>query len=120
MQTLRIRLLRVNPFVPKSCPRLRKLPASVVSISCSVATSDGFFNLAIGNQGIWERFCKAAGLDDLLADERFASNPKRVEHYQELAARLERTTATKPSAEWPGFCAEIGVPAGPIYDMAQA
>ena len=67
----------------------------------------------------WERFCTAAGLDDLLSDPRFASNPTRVKHYRELAARLERTTATKTSAEWLAFCEEIGVPAGPIYDMAE-
>ena len=84
----------------------------------ALATTDGFVNFAIGNQGIWERFCKAVGLDDLLADPRFASNPKRVEHYRELAAELEQTTTTKSSAEWLAFCEELGVPAGPIYDMA--
>ena len=84
----------------------------------ALATSDGFVNFAIGNQGIWDRFCKAVGLDDLLADPRFASNPKRVEHYRELAAELEQTTTTKSSAEWLAFCEELGVPAGPIYDMA--
>lgn len=85
----------------------------------ALKTSDGFVNFAIGNQGIWERFCKACGLGHLIADQRFASNPTRVEHYQELAAELERTTTTKSSAEWLAFCEEIGVPAGPIYDMAE-
>ena len=85
----------------------------------ALKTSDGFVNFAIGNQGIWERFCKACGLDDLVADARFASNPTRVEHYQELAAELERTTTTKSSAEWLAFCEEIGVPVGPIYDMSE-
>lgn len=85
----------------------------------ALKTSDGFVNFAIGNQGIWERFCKACSLGDLIADKRFASNPTRVEHYQELAAELERTTTTKSSAEWLAFCEEISVPAGPIYDMAE-
>jgi len=85
----------------------------------SLATSDGYFNLAIGNQGIWERFCKAVGLDILIGDPRFASNPTRVEHYQELAAELESMTRTSTSAEWLSYCEAIGVPAGPIYDMAE-
>ncbi|MDA0799473.1 MAG: CoA transferase [Chloroflexi bacterium] len=85
----------------------------------ALATSDGYVNFAIGNQGIWERFCKAIGLDSLIDDPRFASNPTRVQHYQELATELERTTITKTSAEWLTLCLEIGIPAGPIYDMAQ-
>ena len=85
----------------------------------ALATSDGYVNFAIGNQGIWERFCNATGLGILIDDPRFASNPTRVEHYQELAAELERTTITKTSAEWLDQCQQIGVPAGPIYDMAE-
>jgi len=85
----------------------------------ALATADGYVNFAVGNQGIWERFCKAAGLESLVADPRFASNPTRVQHYRELAAELEVTTRTKTSAEWLALCEEIGVPAGPIYDMAQ-
>lgn len=85
----------------------------------ALATADGYVNFAIGNQGIWERFCKAVGLESLVADPRFASNPTRVQHYRELAAELEVTTRTKTSAEWLALCEEIGVPAGPIYDMAQ-
>jgi len=85
----------------------------------ALATSDGFVNFAIGNQGIWDRFCKALGVEDLIADPRFASNPTRVEHYQELATELERTTTTKSSGEWLAFCEKAGIPAGPIYDMAE-
>jgi formyl-CoA transferase len=85
----------------------------------AIATSDGYFNLAAGNQGFWERFCAAAGREDLLADPRFSSNATRVEHYVELAAELEVTTRTRTAAEWLALCDEAGVPAGPIYDMPQ-
>jgi formyl-CoA transferase len=85
----------------------------------ALETSDGYVNFAIGNQGIWEHFCNSVGLEALMSDPRFASNPTRVEHYRELADALEITTRTKTSAEWLALCEEIGVPAGPIYDMAQ-
>jgi crotonobetainyl-CoA:carnitine CoA-transferase CaiB-like acyl-CoA transferase len=85
----------------------------------ALATSDGYVNFAIGNQRIWERFCKEIALGELIDDPRFASNPTRVQHYQELASELERSTITKTSAEWLALCQEIGVPAGPIYDMSQ-
>ena len=85
----------------------------------ALETSDGYVNFAIGNQGIWERFCNAVGLEALISDPRFASNPTRVQHYRELADGLELTTRTKTSAEWLKLCEGIGVPAGPIYNMAQ-
>jgi formyl-CoA transferase len=85
----------------------------------ALATSDGYVNFAIGNQRIWERFCKAIALDELIDDPRFASNPTRVQHYQELSTELERSTITKTSDEWLTLCHEIDVPAGPIYDMSQ-
>jgi crotonobetainyl-CoA:carnitine CoA-transferase CaiB-like acyl-CoA transferase len=85
----------------------------------ALETSDGYVNFAIGNQGIWERFCNAVGLEALISDPRFASNPTRVQHYRELADGLELTTRTKTSAEWLTLCEGIGVPAGPIYNMAQ-
>jgi crotonobetainyl-CoA:carnitine CoA-transferase CaiB-like acyl-CoA transferase len=85
----------------------------------ALATSDGYINFAIGNQRIWERFCKAIALDELIDDPRFASNPTRVQHYQELSTELERSTITKTSDEWLTLCHEIDVPAGPIYDMSQ-
>ena len=85
----------------------------------ALATADGYFNLAVGNEGSWERFCKACERADLLDDPRFGSNASRVEHYVELAAELERTTVTKVSAEWLELCERAGVPAGPIYDMAE-
>jgi crotonobetainyl-CoA:carnitine CoA-transferase CaiB-like acyl-CoA transferase len=85
----------------------------------ALTTSDGYVNFAIGNQKIWERFCKAIALDELIEDSRFSSNSNRVQHYQELATELERSTITKTSSEWLTLCEEIGVPAGPIYDMSQ-
>src|SRR5207248_3975336 len=42
------------------------------------ATADGWLVLAVGNDGQWQRFCRAAGRDDLAADDRFTTNPLRV------------------------------------------
>ncbi len=41
-------------------------------------TKDGYIILAVGNDPTFERFCRAFGQEHLLADERFATNPKRV------------------------------------------
>lgn len=85
----------------------------------AVSASDGCFNIGVGNQAIWERFCPAIGRDELLADPRFSSNPTRVENYVALAEEIERTTRTRSIVEWLLLLERAGVPAGPIYDMAQ-
>ena len=85
----------------------------------ALATADGHITVGAANQAVWERLCRAIGRDDLLADARFASNPDRVRHYRELAVLLEETTRTKTSAEWLGVLEAAGVPAGPVYDMAE-
>src|SRR5260370_12273371 len=41
-------------------------------------TSDGYANVAVGNDAIWRRFCKVLDLEELLADERFTTNGERV------------------------------------------
>ncbi len=52
------------------------------------ATSDGHVIVAVGTNEQFTRFCTAAGLPELAADERYATNALRVEHRLELAARL--------------------------------
>ena len=50
-------------------------------------TADGHCaSIAASTQSIFERLCRALGLDHLLADDRFALNPQRVAHRAELDA----------------------------------
>src|SRR5205823_9643714 len=41
------------------------------------ATADSWLVVAVGNDGQWQRFCKAAGLEHLATDPRFATNTLR-------------------------------------------
>ena len=52
------------------------------------ATADGNIFIAAANQNFWERMCRTLGAEHLLADPRFASNAKRVEHREALLALL--------------------------------
>ncbi|MEE8519013.1 MAG: CoA transferase, partial [Dehalococcoidia bacterium] len=85
----------------------------------AMAAADGYFNLGVANQAVWERFCNAVGRADLLADPRFATNADRTQHYVELATAIEETTLTRPAEHWLKLLDDAGVPAGPIYDMAE-
>lgn len=82
------------------------------------ATSDGHVILAVGNQTQFVRFCEVAGRQDLVSDERFASNPSRVDHRDELIAVLNQIFRTRTSRYWIETLENAGVPCGPINNIA--
>ncbi|MFC6838016.1 CaiB/BaiF CoA transferase family protein [Halomarina ordinaria] len=87
----------------------------------SYPTADGYVNVACGNQKLWEEFCEGIGREDLLSDERFTSNPDRVEHMDELEAELSATLRERPTDEWVDLLAdERGLPVGPVYEVGEA
>ncbi|MCW2244013.1 CaiB/BaiF CoA transferase family protein [Azospirillum canadense] len=83
------------------------------------ATLDGHIILAVGNDGQFAKFCQVAGRPELAQDERYATNPARVAHRKELVAILEMLLEQRTSRDWLGALEEVGVPCGPINDIAQ-
>ena len=82
------------------------------------ATRDGYIILAVGNDGQFAKFCTVAGRPDLAKDERYATNPARVANRKELVALLEELIRTRDSHDWLAALEEVGVPCGPINDLA--
>ncbi|MEG3150971.1 CaiB/BaiF CoA-transferase family protein [Sphingomonas sp. ZT3P38] len=83
-------------------------------------TSDGWFILAVGNDGQFLRFCDALGLDRLKADPRFASNAGRLDHREPLFAAIRDATSRHERDTLLAMLEAVGVPAGPINNVAQA
>lgn len=83
------------------------------------ASSDGYFLLGVGNDGLWGKFCKATGRLDLLQDERFKTNVLRVKHKQELNQLLEEMFPKKTNREWLDLLEKAGVPNSPINNIGQ-
>jgi formyl-CoA transferase len=75
---------------------------------------DGHIILAVGNDGQFARFCEVAGRPDLAADERYATNPARVAHRDELVAIIAGIMRGSDLAEWIAALEAAGVPCGPI------
>jgi crotonobetainyl-CoA:carnitine CoA-transferase CaiB-like acyl-CoA transferase len=82
------------------------------------ATADGWLVLAVGNDGQWQRFCAAAGAADLAADARFATNPLRVRHRDELVPRVEALLRTRTTAGWQALLRDAEVPHAPVWTYA--
>jgi CoA:oxalate CoA-transferase len=75
---------------------------------------DEWFVLGVGNDTLWQTFCKAVDRLDLLADQRFATNGDRTKHYDDLMPELERLFTRKTAAEWLALLESAGVPAAPV------
>ncbi len=84
------------------------------------ATSDGHFMLAVGNDRQFEHFCTCAGADHLAQDEKFATNPARVTHRQELVALIEKLTSQHSSQYWLSELQQCGVPCGPLHNIKES
>ena len=84
-----------------------------------VPCSDGFFILAIGNDSQFAKFAEFAGKPEWAADERFKTNPARVRNRVECYRLIHEVTSQKPHEHWVDGLTELGVPCGPINDMAQ-
>ncbi len=80
---------------------------------------DGFFNLAVGNDDMWRRLCKALDLPDLAGDPRFAGMLARVKNRKELDEVLEAVFLRHPAADWVEMLNTAGVACGPIYTVDQ-
>ena len=84
------------------------------------ASSDGFVMVAVGNDALWRRFASALGRQDLLDDERYATNPSRVAHREVLIPQIEQAMLTRTTAQWVQTLDDAGVPVGPIQTVDQA
>jgi crotonobetainyl-CoA:carnitine CoA-transferase CaiB-like acyl-CoA transferase len=82
-------------------------------------TSDGYVNVAAANEPMWQRFCRALELEQLLQDARFASNPDRVTNRADLSALIEERLASLSTAEVISRLEAAEVPVGPVYDLEQ-
>src|SRR5215467_467271 len=82
------------------------------------ATKDGHIAIAAGNDEIWVRVARVLGRDELIADDRFRTNPARVAHVDQMTAEMEKTLATKSSKDWLALLEAAGVPCGPLNTVA--
>ncbi len=80
---------------------------------------DGYVNIAVGNNALFERFCRALDLEELLEDERYADNTKRVRHRATLIPIVQKRLAELTKDEVVRRLREVNVPVGPIYTLEE-
>jgi crotonobetainyl-CoA:carnitine CoA-transferase CaiB-like acyl-CoA transferase len=100
-------------------PRLGNQHPNIVPYQVFSA-SDGYFILAVGNDGQFRKFCDFAGLESLPDDPKFITNDKRVHNRDELVPMIEAVTQEKSKSHWLDGLSGLGVPAGPVNTVSEA
>ena len=82
-------------------------------------TADGDFILTVGNDSQFRKFAEVAGQPGWADDPRFVSNKQRVANRAVLVPLIRQATGFKTTAQWVEQLEAVGVPCGPINEMAQ-
>ncbi|HZD89924.1 MAG TPA: CaiB/BaiF CoA-transferase family protein [Pseudolabrys sp.] len=105
----------VSGKVPK---RMGNVHANIVPYQV-FEVADGYAIVATGNDTQYVKFCKVIGAPDLAEDERYKNNSLRLQHRDELVAKLMTRTKQMKRDDLLTQLEQQGVPAGPINDLEQ-
>ena len=97
--------------------RLGKAPPTLVTNQAFMASAGKYFNVAVGSDRLWERFCQAVKREDLKDHPDYATNGVRVENRTTLSPLLQEYFLTRTADEWVADLQANSVPAGPINDL---
>lgn len=79
-----------------------------------LAKDEKYVNVVVATDPHWRAFCKAAGLEDIMDDPRFATNQARLKNRNELEEIIARKIQEKTRDEWIKILLQAGVPCGSI------
>ena len=80
-------------------------------------TADGFINLAVTGQVMWERFCRAIDAEELLNHPEYDSAKLRLKNRDRLNTEIDNRLRSRTSDQWMEIFIAAEVPAGPIYTI---
>ena len=98
--------------------RLGKAHPTLVPYQAFMAKDGKYFNVAVGSERLWDRFCQAVKREDLKDHPDYATNGVRVENRTTLAPLLQEYFLTRDADDWVVDLQANSVPAGPINDLA--
>jgi crotonobetainyl-CoA:carnitine CoA-transferase CaiB-like acyl-CoA transferase len=82
-------------------------------------TADGYVMIGAASDALFQRLAAALETPELARDPRFADNPARVRHRDDLVAAVAERTRTHKSADLVALLRAAGVPSAPILTVDQ-
>jgi crotonobetainyl-CoA:carnitine CoA-transferase CaiB-like acyl-CoA transferase len=83
-------------------------------------TASGRIAVAAANDGLFDAMCRVLDREELAGDERFATNPARVENRAELIPLLAERLRERPAEDWVEALETAGVPVGKVRSVPEA
>ena len=80
---------------------------------------DQHITIGVGNDRQFRSLCEALDRPDIADDNRFVTNPMRVEHREELIELLQSVFETRDADAWLEACYQAGIPSGKINSVDQ-
>jgi crotonobetainyl-CoA:carnitine CoA-transferase CaiB-like acyl-CoA transferase len=118
VQVAMIANMNMNYLISGRAPgRIGNAHANIVPYQVFDA-ADGQFVVAVGNDGQFAKFCEAAG-QSFHRDPRFLRNEDRVRNREVLVPLLAAVLKQRAVAEWMALFEPLGIPVGPINNLAQ-
>jgi crotonobetainyl-CoA:carnitine CoA-transferase CaiB-like acyl-CoA transferase len=81
--------------------------------------ADGWINLGVANDDLWQRFCKGAQQEELGNDSRFAKASDRVRNREVLVPMVRAIIKKHTRDEWLKRLDKAGVPSGAIRTVGE-
>jgi crotonobetainyl-CoA:carnitine CoA-transferase CaiB-like acyl-CoA transferase len=92
---------------------------SVIAVYQAFETLDDPITIALGNDQIYQRFCRAVDRTDLAEHPDYASNSGRRAHREQLVDQIQALLRTRGSADWLKLLEAADVPAGAINRVSE-
>ena len=94
-------------------PAGARLPAAAPS--SAYPCLDGFILIGANSDPLFARLCRLMAREELIEDPRFADNPARVAHIDDIDDIIGEWTRKRPSADVLAELQEAGIPSCKIY-----
>jgi CoA:oxalate CoA-transferase len=82
-------------------------------------TRDGYIILIIMRNDQWEQFCRIAGREAWIIDEKFATLEARLAHYPEFEEEMNELMRGRTTHEWMQLFDTNGIMYGPVNNIEQ-
>ncbi len=82
-------------------------------------TRDGEMVIAVGTDQQFTALCHILKEPEYAEDNRYLTNPRRVENRESLIPPLQRALLKENTAHWQQLCREHNIPAGPIQTVEE-
>jgi formyl-CoA transferase len=106
-------------FATGSPPRRRGNEHPTIVPYETFEAADGWINLGVANDDLWQRFCKAAERPDLAADARYTKAADRVRNREELVPLVRSIVKARTRDDWMARLDAAGVPSGAIRTVGE-